>query len=157
MERVVRSALDEDLALGPDVTTERDRPAGRDGHRRRRPPDAGRARRGRRGRSVFDLVGGRGVELELLADDGAAPARRCGARGDRPDAGAAHGRAHRPQPDRPPVRNRHADRQWVDAVAGTGAAIRDTRKTTPGLRALEKYAVRAAAASTTAWPWATPL
>ncbi len=31
---------------------------------------------------------------------------------------------------------------WVDAVAGTGAIIRDTRKTTPGLRALEKYAVR---------------
>jgi len=31
---------------------------------------------------------------------------------------------------------------WVTAVAGTGAAIRDTRKTTPGLRALEKYAVR---------------
>jgi nicotinate-nucleotide pyrophosphorylase (carboxylating) len=31
---------------------------------------------------------------------------------------------------------------WVDAVAGTGAEIRDTRKTTPGLRALEKYAVR---------------
>jgi nicotinate-nucleotide pyrophosphorylase (carboxylating) len=33
-------------------------------------------------------------------------------------------------------------RAWVDAIAGTGAAIRDTRKTTPGLRALEKYAVR---------------
>ncbi|MGW9207515.1 carboxylating nicotinate-nucleotide diphosphorylase [Embleya sp. NPDC055664] len=33
-------------------------------------------------------------------------------------------------------------RAWVDAVHGTGAAIRDTRKTTPGLRALEKYAVR---------------
>src|SRR5215469_11431177 len=33
-------------------------------------------------------------------------------------------------------------RQWVDAVAGTGARIRDTRKTLPGLRALEKYAVR---------------
>lgn len=32
--------------------------------------------------------------------------------------------------------------QWVDAVAGTKAQIRDTRKTTPGLRALEKYAVR---------------
>ena len=27
-------------------------------------------------------------------------------------------------------------------MAGTGAAVRDTRKTTPGLRALEKYAVR---------------
>jgi nicotinate-nucleotide pyrophosphorylase (carboxylating) len=33
-------------------------------------------------------------------------------------------------------------RQWVDAIAGTGAVIRDTRKTTPGLRQLEKYAVR---------------
>jgi len=33
-------------------------------------------------------------------------------------------------------------RAWVDAVAGTGASIRDTRKTLPGLRALEKYAVR---------------
>jgi nicotinate-nucleotide pyrophosphorylase (carboxylating) len=33
-------------------------------------------------------------------------------------------------------------RAWADAVEGTGAAVRDTRKTTPGLRALEKYAVR---------------
>jgi nicotinate-nucleotide pyrophosphorylase (carboxylating) len=33
-------------------------------------------------------------------------------------------------------------RQFVDAVEGTGAVILDTRKTTPGLRALEKYAVR---------------
>lgn len=31
---------------------------------------------------------------------------------------------------------------WVDAVAGTGAVVRDTRKTLPGLRLLEKYAVR---------------
>ncbi|HEX7355558.1 MAG TPA: carboxylating nicotinate-nucleotide diphosphorylase [Mycobacteriales bacterium] len=35
-----------------------------------------------------------------------------------------------------------ATRAWVEAVAGTGAQIRDTRKTTPGLRLLEKYAVR---------------
>jgi nicotinate-nucleotide pyrophosphorylase (carboxylating) len=34
-------------------------------------------------------------------------------------------------------------RQYADAVAGTGATILDTRKTTPGLRALEKLAVRA--------------
>ena len=33
-------------------------------------------------------------------------------------------------------------RLWADAVEGTGAHIRDTRKTTPGLRMLEKYAVR---------------
>jgi nicotinate-nucleotide pyrophosphorylase (carboxylating) len=31
---------------------------------------------------------------------------------------------------------------WAREVAGTGARVRDTRKTTPGLRVLEKYAVR---------------
>ncbi|MBM9620155.1 carboxylating nicotinate-nucleotide diphosphorylase [Streptomyces zhihengii] len=35
-----------------------------------------------------------------------------------------------------------ATRAWADALEGTGARVRDTRKTTPGLRALEKYAVR---------------
>jgi nicotinate-nucleotide pyrophosphorylase (carboxylating) len=35
-----------------------------------------------------------------------------------------------------------ATRRYVDAVAGTKARILDTRKTTPGLRLLEKYAVR---------------
>ena len=33
-------------------------------------------------------------------------------------------------------------RAWADAIGGTKASIRDTRKTTPGLRKLEKYAVR---------------
>ncbi|MBA3605999.1 MAG: carboxylating nicotinate-nucleotide diphosphorylase [Acidimicrobiia bacterium] len=33
-------------------------------------------------------------------------------------------------------------RRWADALDGTGCVVRDTRKTTPGLRALEKYAVR---------------
>jgi nicotinate-nucleotide pyrophosphorylase (carboxylating) len=33
-------------------------------------------------------------------------------------------------------------RRWVQALEGTGAKVRDTRKTTPMLRALEKYAVR---------------
>ena len=33
-------------------------------------------------------------------------------------------------------------RRWSDALAGTGCTVLDTRKTTPGLRALEKYAVR---------------
>ncbi|TPG32303.1 carboxylating nicotinate-nucleotide diphosphorylase [Mycolicibacterium hodleri] len=31
---------------------------------------------------------------------------------------------------------------WVEAVEGTGVSIRDTRKTLPGLRVLQKYAVR---------------
>jgi nicotinate-nucleotide pyrophosphorylase (carboxylating) len=34
-------------------------------------------------------------------------------------------------------------RKWADALEGTGATVLDTRKTTPGLRVLEKYAVRA--------------
>jgi nicotinate-nucleotide pyrophosphorylase (carboxylating) len=33
-------------------------------------------------------------------------------------------------------------RRFADAVAGTGVRVIDTRKTTPGFRALEKYAVR---------------
>ncbi|MFJ6506654.1 carboxylating nicotinate-nucleotide diphosphorylase [Streptomyces sp. NPDC091879] len=35
-----------------------------------------------------------------------------------------------------------ATRAWADALEGTKARVRDTRKTTPGLRALEKFAVR---------------
>ncbi|MHA6762282.1 carboxylating nicotinate-nucleotide diphosphorylase [Streptacidiphilus sp. PAMC 29251] len=35
-----------------------------------------------------------------------------------------------------------ATRAWADALDGTGAVVRDTRKTAPGLRALQKYAVR---------------
>jgi nicotinate-nucleotide pyrophosphorylase (carboxylating) len=34
-------------------------------------------------------------------------------------------------------------RAWADALTGTKAMVLDTRKTTPGLRILEKYAVRA--------------
>jgi nicotinate-nucleotide pyrophosphorylase (carboxylating) len=33
-------------------------------------------------------------------------------------------------------------RRWVEVLAGTGVGVLDTRKTTPGLRPLEKYAVR---------------
>lgn len=33
-------------------------------------------------------------------------------------------------------------RRWADELAGSGCTVLDTRKTTPGLRALEKYAVR---------------
>ncbi len=35
-----------------------------------------------------------------------------------------------------------ATAKWADALAGTNARVRDTRKTTPTMRALEKYAVR---------------
>ena len=35
-----------------------------------------------------------------------------------------------------------ATQAWVDALAGTGTRVRDSRKTLPGLRMLQKYAVR---------------
>ncbi|MFZ5727611.1 MAG: carboxylating nicotinate-nucleotide diphosphorylase [Pseudomonadota bacterium] len=38
-------------------------------------------------------------------------------------------------------------RQYVEAIAGTGATLLDTRKTIPGLRALEKYATRVGGAT----------
>ena len=37
-----------------------------------------------------------------------------------------------------------ATRAWVDALAGTNTTVRDSRKTLPGLRMLQKYAVRVA-------------
>jgi nicotinate-nucleotide pyrophosphorylase (carboxylating) len=37
-----------------------------------------------------------------------------------------------------------ATRAWVDALAGTNTKVRDSRKTVPGLRMLQKYAVRVA-------------
>jgi nicotinate-nucleotide pyrophosphorylase (carboxylating) len=37
-----------------------------------------------------------------------------------------------------------ATRAWVDVLAGTNTNVRDSRKTLPGLRMLQKYAVRVA-------------
>ena len=37
--------------------------------------------------------------------------------------------------------------KWVNEISGTNAKVRDTRKTTPGLRLLEKYAVKAGGGS----------
>ena len=56
----------------------------------------------------------------------------------------AHGgrRPDDPQRSRPLVVEDRVDAGFVDAVAGTGAVILDTRKTLPGLRLAQKYAVR---------------
>jgi nicotinate-nucleotide pyrophosphorylase (carboxylating) len=141
--RVVRRALEEDLAFGPDVTTDSTVPA----HARALgdvvPRDRGVLAGLPVAAAVFDLVGGTDVAVVLHTTDGSFA-----------------------EPGKPaltvtgPTRSLlTAERtalnlvshlsgvatltyRWVDAVRGTGAAIRDTRKTTPGLRALEKYAVR---------------
>jgi nicotinate-nucleotide pyrophosphorylase (carboxylating) len=45
--------------------------------------------------------------------------------------------------------------EYVERIRGTRARILDTRKTAPGMRELDKAAVRAGAASITAWASST--
>ena len=140
---MVRRALEEDLALGPDVTTDATVPGRAQATGDVVPRSPGVLAGVPVAAAVFDLVG-------RAAD------RRRPARGRRLRRAARRARAHRAGPTRALLTAERTalnligqlsgiatlTRHWVDAVAGTGAAIRDTRKTTPGLRALEKYAVR---------------
>ncbi len=143
VEAVIRRALDEDLAFGPDVTTDTTVSADARATGDVVPRSAGVLAGVPVAAAVFDLVGGPDVDVVLHVPDGAA---------------AEPGRAVLTVTG-PARALLTAERtalnlighlsgvatltgRWVEAVAGTGAAIRDTRKTTPGLRALEKYAVR---------------
>ncbi|MDT0276486.1 carboxylating nicotinate-nucleotide diphosphorylase [Blastococcus goldschmidtiae] len=143
VERLIRTALDEDLAFGPDVTTESTVPADAVATGDVTPRSVGVLAGVHVAAAAFDLVGGPAMDVVVHEADGATT-----------------------EPGLPvltvtgPTRalltaERTAlnlvchlsgiaslTRQWADAIAGTGAAVRDTRKTTPGLRALEKYAVR---------------
>jgi nicotinate-nucleotide pyrophosphorylase (carboxylating) len=141
-ERVVRAALDEDLRYGPDVTSAATAA-----------PDA-RAVAAVLAREPGVLAG---VPVALAVLDAAGIPLGCEplrADGDRvkPDDEVLRIRA----PLRPLLGAERtllnflthlsgiatATRAWADALSGTGCAVRDTRKTTPGLRQLEKYAVR---------------
>ena len=143
VESVVRAALAEDLPSGVDVTTVATVPeqqqAVADLVARGDGVVAGLPLVG----AVLDAVTGATAAVELRVDDGTRVAR-----GDvlATITGPARGLLTAERT----VLNllchlagiATLTRRWVDAVQGTGAAIRDTRKTTPGLRALEKYAVR---------------
>ena len=145
VEGVIRRALDEDLAFGPDVTTEST--VASDAHSTGDvvPRSPGVLAGLPVAAAVFDLVGGPAVDVVLHAADGTAA-----------DPGQAVLTITGPTRALLAAERTALNligrlsgvatltRAWVDAVAGTGAAIRDTRKTTPGLRALEKYAVRCA-------------
>jgi nicotinate-nucleotide pyrophosphorylase (carboxylating) len=141
--RVVRRALDEDLALGPDVTTDSTVPEGARATGDVVPRTRGVLAGVPVAAAVFELVDGPDVDVVLHAADGSE------ARPGLP-ALTVSGPARSLLTAERTALNlvSHLSgvatltRRWVDAVAGTGAAIRDTRKTTPGLRALEKYAVR---------------
>jgi nicotinate-nucleotide pyrophosphorylase (carboxylating) len=142
LARVVRTALDEDLRYGPDATTAATVPADAVAVGSFTPRRAGVLSGVPVAKAVLDLVV---PQWELLAElpDGARLS---------PGEPALVVRA--------PVRAlltaertalnllchlsgvATATAEWVDAVTGTPARIRDTRKTLPGLRLLEKYAVR---------------
>jgi nicotinate-nucleotide pyrophosphorylase (carboxylating) len=145
--RVVRTALVEDLRYGPDATTDATVPPGAIAVGAFTPRAAGVLAGIPAVRAVLDEVVGGGDEHGYEVLDARPDGTRL-----RPGEAAIVVRA--------PVRGlltaertalnllchlsgvATATAAWVDAVAGTGARIRDTRKTLPGLRLLEKYAVR---------------
>jgi nicotinate-nucleotide pyrophosphorylase (carboxylating) len=143
VEALARAALAEDLAGGVDVTSAATVPA-----EQRSLGDFGCRAAG--------VLAGLDVAAAVLdvATDGAATFEFPAADGDLVEAGAVVLTAR--APTRALLTGERTalnllchlsgvatlTRRWVDAVEGTGARIRDTRKTTPGLRALEKYAVR---------------
>jgi len=144
VRRVVSLALDEDLAHGPDITTEATVPA----LHRSRAKFASRQSGCLAGIpvaiAVFEMVGGADtLSVQVHQQDGAAvqsgdvvltidgPTRvlLTGERTALNLLGHLSGVAT-------------ATSQWVSALRGTATRVRDTRKTIPGLRALQKYAVR---------------
>jgi nicotinate-nucleotide pyrophosphorylase (carboxylating) len=146
--RVVRAALDEDFRYGPDVTS-RATVAGRTITADVVAREAGVVCGVPVALAVFDLLG------EYLGDDAlAVRATALLADGTRVAPGDA---VLRVSGDAVAVLGAErtmlnfvthlsgiasATRAWADAIAGTGAVVRDTRKTLPGLRGLQKYAVR---------------
>jgi nicotinate-nucleotide pyrophosphorylase (carboxylating) len=141
--RVVRGALEEDLSFGPDVTTLSTVAADARATGDVVPRTAGVLAGVPVAAAVFDLVGGDEVSIELLAANGSAaePGRAVlSVTGPTQALLTAERTALNLVGRLSGVAT--LTRRWVAAVAGTGAAIRDTRKTTPGLRQLEKYAVR---------------
>ncbi|MER7863084.1 carboxylating nicotinate-nucleotide diphosphorylase [Amycolatopsis japonica] len=144
VQRVVTTALAEDLRYGPDATTNATVPESARALAELTPRTAGVVAGIPVALAVFDVVLGSSLEILAARDDG-----------DRLTAG---------EPAlvvRGPVRGlltaertalnllchlsgiATATAAWVAAVEGTGCRVRDSRKTLPGLRLLEKYAVRA--------------
>jgi nicotinate-nucleotide pyrophosphorylase (carboxylating) len=142
-EQIVRGALDEDFRYGPDATSAATAPAGQ--------------------QAVAEVVArqpgvlaGLPVALAVLAAAGLAPSAATPLRADGEQVGPGIAVLRIRGPLREMLGAERtllnflthlsgiatATRAWVDILAGTGAVLRDTRKTTPGLRQLEKYAVR---------------
>ena len=142
---VIDTALAEDLRDGPDVTTTATVPAEQSSVAPITPRQPGVLAGGPVALAVFETVGAGfgGVTGEILVPDGGTLVPGEAAllvRGRTAGLLTAERTALNLLTHLSGIAT--ATRAWVDAVAGTGARIRDTRKTLPGLRALEKYAVR---------------
>jgi nicotinate-nucleotide pyrophosphorylase (carboxylating) len=144
--RVVRAGLAEDLADGPDVTTAATIPAGAIGTADVVARQAGVIAGLLVADAVFQLAGaarGFRVTSHYYSSDGAvvdAGTRLMTVEGSLSTILTAERTALNLLCHMSGIAT--LTRKWMDAVAGTGARVRDTRKTLPGLRALEKYAVR---------------
>jgi len=142
---VIDTALAEDLRDGPDVTTTATVPADQSSVAAITPRQPGVLAGGPVALAVFEMVGAGfgGVSGEIGVPDGGTLVPGEAAllvRGRTAALLTAERTALNLLTHLSGIAT--ATRAWVDAVAGTGARIRDTRKTLPGLRALEKYAVR---------------
>jgi nicotinate-nucleotide pyrophosphorylase (carboxylating) len=144
--RVVRAALDEDFRYGPDVTSAAT-VAGRTVTADMVAREAGVVCGVPVALAVFDLLdaylGAFSVSASGLVPDGTRVAPGVAVLRVSGDAVAVLG-AERTMLNFVTHLSgiASATRSWADAIAGTKAVVRDTRKTLPGLRGLEKYAVR---------------
>ncbi|WP_034277870.1 carboxylating nicotinate-nucleotide diphosphorylase [Haloechinothrix halophila] len=142
--RVVRTALDEDLRYGPDATTDATVPVGARAVAEVTPRAVGVLAGAPVALVVFDAVLGADYELLDMRPDGASLAVGEPAlvvRGPVRGLLTAERTALNLLCHLSGIAT--ATAAWVAAVDGTGCAIRDSRKTLPGLRLLQKYAVRA--------------
>jgi nicotinate-nucleotide pyrophosphorylase (carboxylating) len=143
VEALARATVAEDLAGGVDVTSVATVPADARGHADFTARTAGIAAGIPVAEAVVEAVCGDDVKIERFAADG-----------DRVERGTVLFTASGATRDLLTAERSALNllcrlsgiatltRAWADAIDGTGAAVRDTRKTTPGLRAVEKYAVR---------------
>ncbi|MFT4124764.1 MAG: carboxylating nicotinate-nucleotide diphosphorylase [Gordonia sp. (in: high G+C Gram-positive bacteria)] len=142
---LIRTALDEDLRYGPDVTSAATVPAGATTDAAIVSRAAGVVAGVPVVRAVFDEVIGAGA-YEVTAEL---------ADGSRVTPGDVVLAVHAPTAALLTAERTAlnlachlsgiatATARWVAAIDGTGARVRDSRKTLPGLRSLQKYAVRA--------------
>jgi nicotinate-nucleotide pyrophosphorylase (carboxylating) len=143
VESLVRAALAEDLAFGPDVTTLATVPEDAVSRGQFVAREPGVIAGVLVAAAVLDCALGAEVALTVLTEDGTqvrAGQRLLTAVGTTGGLLTAERTALNLLCHLSGIAT--LTEQWVRAVRGTGAAIRDTRKTLPGLRSLQKYAVR---------------